>query len=295
MSAPAGAELLDYISWPSVECLNAQPDHGAANALKQVLPAATLCSIVSHCTALDQSQGGAALVDSRLAHCKAWTLRLMPTLQPLTYVCWQGYREDDGLWLESDTDEQLLLHIQFNQGAPAARARHALTAEGLGQQPAHVVCKPCGLRWRPQLPAEQAGGFTPPASPVRACAAVKLSGLVVKAEAGDSAPRRVKLFTNQPSLGFSEAASERPTQEFALSEEDLAGRVLPLRRAAPAVHPHTPCGLPARACLRRTRRGACCRSGAPPQRSTPTQPGACPPGPKAHQPGCVGVAGASVA
>ena len=36
MSAPAGAELLDYISWPSVECLNAQPDHGAANALKQV-------------------------------------------------------------------------------------------------------------------------------------------------------------------------------------------------------------------------------------------------------------------
>lgn len=43
MSAPAGAELLDYISWPSVECLNAQPDHGAANALKQVLPVAPLC------------------------------------------------------------------------------------------------------------------------------------------------------------------------------------------------------------------------------------------------------------
>ena len=68
---------------------------------------------------------------------------------------------------------------------------------------------------------------------------------MIKAEAGDSAPRGVKLFTNQPSLGFSEAASERPTQEFALSEEDLAGRVLPLRRAAPAVHPQTPCGLAA--------------------------------------------------
>jgi hypothetical protein len=26
----------------------------------------------------------------------------------------QGYREDDGLFLESDTDEQLLIHIPFN-------------------------------------------------------------------------------------------------------------------------------------------------------------------------------------
>ena len=26
----------------------------------------------------------------------------------------QGYREDDGLYLESDTDEQLLIHIPFN-------------------------------------------------------------------------------------------------------------------------------------------------------------------------------------
>lgn len=53
---------------------------------------------------------------------------LMLTLQQQTRGCRQGYREDDGLWLESDTDEQLLLHIQFNQGVTAARARHALTA-----------------------------------------------------------------------------------------------------------------------------------------------------------------------
>jgi len=62
-------------------------------------------------------------------------------------------------------------------------------------------------------------------------AAVKLSGLVVRAAADGHAPRTVKLFTNQPSLGFSEAASEPPTQQFALSEEDLDGRPLALRRA----------------------------------------------------------------
>jgi len=27
----------------------------------------------------------------------------------------QGYREDDGLFLESDTDEQILIHIPFSQ------------------------------------------------------------------------------------------------------------------------------------------------------------------------------------
>ena len=28
----------------------------------------------------------------------------------------QGYREDDGMFLESDTDEQLLIQIAFNMG-----------------------------------------------------------------------------------------------------------------------------------------------------------------------------------
>lgn len=32
----------------------------------------------------------------------------------------QGYRDDDGLYLESDTDEQLLMHITFQQGEPHA-------------------------------------------------------------------------------------------------------------------------------------------------------------------------------
>ncbi|KAJ0078548.1 hypothetical protein Patl1_23329 [Pistacia atlantica] len=54
-------DLLDFIDWSGVECLNQNTAHSLPNALKQ------------------------------------------------------GYREDDGLNLESDADEQLLIYIPFNQ------------------------------------------------------------------------------------------------------------------------------------------------------------------------------------
>mmetsp|Transcript_14068 Transcript_14068/g.42463 ORF Transcript_14068/g.42463 Transcript_14068/m.42463 type:complete len:167 (-) Transcript_14068:97-597(-) len=80
----------------------------------------------------------------------------------------QGYRDDPGLVLESDTDEQLLIHIPFQN-------------------------------------------------------AVKLHSLTITSGAGDHAPRRFKLFTNRASLGFSEANSEVPVQQFDLTEENLSG------------------------------------------------------------------------
>ncbi|KAL4420910.1 hypothetical protein ABPG77_001251 [Micractinium sp. CCAP 211/92] len=87
----------------------------------------------------------------------------------------QGYREDDGLYLESDTDEQLLIHIPFNT-------------------------------------------------------ACKLSGLVVKStKSADQAPKRVKLFVNQPTIGFGEAADAAGVQEFDLSEEEVKGTQLQLK------------------------------------------------------------------
>ncbi|KAL3151546.1 hypothetical protein ABBQ38_012542 [Trebouxia sp. C0009 RCD-2024] len=62
MASQSGqADLLEYIDFRSVECLNQQPAHPIGNALKQ------------------------------------------------------GYRDDQGLYLESDTDDQLLIHIPFNQ------------------------------------------------------------------------------------------------------------------------------------------------------------------------------------
>ncbi|KAJ6811315.1 putative F-box protein [Iris pallida] len=54
-------DLVDFIDWRSVECLNQNSGHAYANALKQ------------------------------------------------------GYREDDGLHLESDADEQLLIYVPFTQ------------------------------------------------------------------------------------------------------------------------------------------------------------------------------------
>ncbi|PNT35034.1 hypothetical protein POPTR_005G052100v4 [Populus trichocarpa] len=54
-------DLLDFIDFSGVECLNQSTSHSLSNAIKQ------------------------------------------------------GYREDDGLNLESDADEQLLIHIPFNQ------------------------------------------------------------------------------------------------------------------------------------------------------------------------------------
>ncbi|KAL0464190.1 UNVERIFIED_CONTAM: PITH domain-containing protein [Sesamum latifolium] len=54
-------DLLDFVDWSSVECLNQKNSHSLPNALKQ------------------------------------------------------GYREDEGLILESDADEQLLIYIPFNQ------------------------------------------------------------------------------------------------------------------------------------------------------------------------------------
>ncbi|XP_012845653.1 PREDICTED: PITH domain-containing protein At3g04780 [Erythranthe guttata] len=54
-------DLVEFVDWSSVECLNQSGTHSLPNALKQ------------------------------------------------------GYREDEGLHLESDADEQLLIYIPFNQ------------------------------------------------------------------------------------------------------------------------------------------------------------------------------------
>ncbi|KAF6266776.1 galactose-binding domain-like protein [Scenedesmus sp. NREL 46B-D3] len=74
-------DLLEFIDWSCLECLNEQHAHPATNVLKQ------------------------------------------------------GYREDDGLFLESDTDEQLLLNIHFNQKVRV----HSITIKGPEEDGPKVV------------------------------------------------------------------------------------------------------------------------------------------------------------
>ena len=54
-------------------------------------------------------------------------------------------------------------------------------------------------------------------------AAVKLHGLVIKsADTEGRAPRRIKLFTNRASMGFSEATDFPAVQQFELSEAEVS-------------------------------------------------------------------------
>lgn len=75
-----------------------------------------------------------------------------------------------GKWLESDCDEQLLLHLPFNQQSKIRALR-------LRTSPAHL----------------------------------------------GSAPARLKLFVNRPTLGFDDAEAEGATQEVELTEAQVKG------------------------------------------------------------------------
>uniref|UniRef100_A0A7I4E935 PITH domain-containing protein n=1 Tax=Physcomitrium patens TaxID=3218 RepID=A0A7I4E935_PHYPA len=91
----AEIDLADCIEWQSVECLNENTAHTFVNALKQIIaPHSTWIRCIAHlcCQAAD---------------CKKYFHAHILALF--------GYREDNGLHLESDADEQLLLFIPFNQ------------------------------------------------------------------------------------------------------------------------------------------------------------------------------------
>jgi len=69
-----------------------------------------------------------------------------------------------------------------------------------------------------------------------AAAAVRLSSWAIKSTGSKGhAPRKVKLFINKPSLGFSEAGDFPAAQEFMLSEADLEGKPLQLKCALPTL------------------------------------------------------------
>mmetsp|Transcript_38914 Transcript_38914/g.83380 ORF Transcript_38914/g.83380 Transcript_38914/m.83380 type:complete len:176 (-) Transcript_38914:261-788(-) len=87
----------------------------------------------------------------------------------------KGYRESDSVYLESDCDEQILLHIPFSQQ-------------------------------------------------------VKIHSFALHHSERDFAPSGVKLFVNQPTIGFDEAEDFEGTQTIDLSEADvLEGNAVALK------------------------------------------------------------------
>jgi PITH domain len=51
--------------------------------------------------------------------------------------------------------------------------------------------------------------------------AVRVASITFRAPAGPGAPRRVRLFVDRPSIGFSEAESDPAAQEFELTDADV--------------------------------------------------------------------------
>ena len=111
----AMADLADFISFSSVEALNEKnPEHSFQNALKKVRTRRAGRGRGGE--SIDSIDGHRANFFLRPQPSHPLTLRLRCTIKNNNHAIKQGYREDAGLFLESDTDEQLLINIPFTQG-----------------------------------------------------------------------------------------------------------------------------------------------------------------------------------
>ncbi|KAI7737167.1 hypothetical protein M8C21_009006, partial [Ambrosia artemisiifolia] len=136
-------DLLDFVDWTGVECLNQNTAHPLPNALKQ------------------------------------------------------GYREDEGLNLESDADEQLLMYIPFTQVIKL----HSIVIKGpeeeVDLQSVHQAQAACNT-------------------------------LLYKFNMSIS-PQTVKLYTNKEHMGFSNVSDFPPSDTLTLSPENLQGKPVVLK------------------------------------------------------------------
>lgn len=142
-------------------------------------------------------------------------------MQSLHICDHQGYREDSGLTLKSDTDEQLLIHIPFNTAVKISKILFSN---------AHSTDQVCDISVDNALDGRSCthlreshfvrlcpySPFDPPSRSPPLCPRPQ-------------APRHVKLFINRPTIGFSEAADLPGDLSVELTKENLAGAAVQLK------------------------------------------------------------------
>lgn len=133
---------------------------------------------------------------------------VLVSFQRIERASWvyQGLQDDSGLYLESDTDEQLLLHLIFQQGKNRSLDSHEFRSE----------------RWWFHLTSHKV-------CVVVVVPAVKIHSLHILGPEDGSGPKDVKLFINNPTLGFSEADEYPAVQDIELSKANLNGEPIILR------------------------------------------------------------------
>lgn len=143
----------------------------------------------------------------------------LPRIAASSHSSEQGYREDAGLYLESDTDEQLLLHIPFGT---AVRLSGIVIQTKEKREQVHREWGIGSAMWGVEQRKQLWLSFTHVAD-----AATDIFPLSFTPQA----PSHIKLFVNRPSLGFSEAADEPAQADFVLTNAQLAGETIPLMYA----------------------------------------------------------------
>ncbi|KAK2995963.1 hypothetical protein RJ640_026002 [Escallonia rubra] len=134
----------------------------------------------------------------------------------LIFVCDQGYREDEGLNLESDADEQLLIYIPFTQVIKL----HSIVVKGPEEEGAWKIIGHLLLSSLASFRSSQAEAFL--------CGAWETLVRNI-GEKTPLSPKTVKLYSNKEHMGFSNVNDFPPSDTAVLSEDNIKGKPVVLK------------------------------------------------------------------
>ncbi|KAF7129679.1 hypothetical protein RHSIM_Rhsim10G0108600 [Rhododendron simsii] len=233
------ADLLDFVDWSGVECLNQSTSHSLANALKQFDVAKGKALVMA--TLASRGIGlGLETVQEGWGHFKVkvmWVVilskgkALSALMRNRSLMGWlhqlQGYREDEGLNLESDADEQLLIYIPFTQVIKL----HSIAINGPEDEGFAFLKIIDGGRMMHRtiitFSAMESPRDTEWLRFLSLLQRIKFDSSEIAAECGG--PKTVKLYANREHMGFSNVNDFPPSDTAVLSPEILQGKPVVLK------------------------------------------------------------------